>query len=434
MNEEINIVGGSAYANQTLVHPLGLLAVIVLGICVLFLPRRYAVIPMLVMACFVSSAQRIVIANFDFNLLRVLVLFGTIRVCFIKDEYTSFRLCRLDIAVLLWALSSTVFFTTRLASFTALVNRLGFCFDMVGMYMLFRCLICDWEDIDQIVKGLFFISIPLVVFFVIEDRTGRNMFSIFGGVEAITKVREGRLRCTGAFSHPILAGCFWASAIPLFAVYWWKTNQEKLWAVVGSMAALVIIFCCASSTPVFGALCGILGGGMFYFRRQMKMVRWSIVGLLVILHVAMTAPVWHLIARVSAVGGSTGYHRFALIDQAIRHFSDWAVMGCTAYTVFSWGIWAGDVTNQYIMEGVNGGVITLCLFVYCIVIAFREVGKLRRRQRPNSYKEKLAWALGVCLFVHCMNFIGVAYFGQINMLWTMILAIIGSLSGHPQKK
>ena len=38
-----------------------------------------------------------------------------------------------------------------------------------------------------------------------------------GGVPEITVVREGRLRCQGAFAHPILAGCFWAEQLPLIA-------------------------------------------------------------------------------------------------------------------------------------------------------------------------------------------------------------------------
>jgi len=375
-----------------------------------------------------------VVMSLDFNFLRILVLFGALRVFVIKREFTSFRWGRLDTAVCLWGTSSAVFYTLRLASLAGLINRLGFCFDVIGMYLLFRCLVRNWQDVDRIIKGFLCISIPLAFLFVIENRTGHNMFSIFGGVHAITMVRQGRLRCQGAFSHAILAGCFWASVIPLFVVCWWKFNQDKIWAVIGILAAMVIIYCCASSTPVLAVLCGGLGGCMFYLRRQMKVVRWGLLGGLFMLHVSMRAPVWHLISRVGAVGGSTGYHRFVLIDQAIRHFGDWGFLGCSGARVASWGVWAGDVTNQYILEGVNGGFVTLCLFVYCILVAYSEVGKLWRRQRPHSYELKLTWALGVCLFVHCMNFIGVSYFGQINILWYLLLAMIGSLSLVKTKK
>jgi hypothetical protein len=98
--------------------------------------------------------------------------------------------------------------------------------------------------------------------------------------------------------------------------------------------------------------------------------------------------------------------------------------------VVLWGVFAGDVTNQYVLEGVRGGLLTLCLFIAIIVIAFRDVGELWRLQTKNPYRLAISWVLGVSLFVHCMNFIGVSYFGQIWILWYLLLAIIGSLSVH----
>ena len=150
--------------------------------------------------------------------------------------------------------------------------------------------------------------------------------------------------------------------------------------------------------------------------------------ILITLHMVMNAPVWHLISRVSAVGGSSSWHRYNLINETIKNFKDWWLYGCSGQTVASWGIWAGDVSNQYIMEGISGGFLTLLCFVGIIVVAFREVGILWRLQVRYPDRMKLSWALGVSLFVHCMNFIGVSYFGQIWILWYMILAMISSLS------
>jgi hypothetical protein len=39
----------------------------------------------------------------------------------------------------------------------------------------------------------------------------------------------------------------------------------------------------------------------------------------------------------------------------------------------------------------------------------------------------VSWAVGVSLFVHCMNFLAVSYFGQIMMMWYFALAIAISL-------
>jgi len=57
------------------------------------------------------------------------------------------------------------------------------------------------------------------------------------------------------------------------------------------------------------------------------------------------------------------------------------------------------------------------------------VGRLWRRAAKKKRADLiLSWALGVSLFVHCMSFLGVSYFGQISMLWYLSLAMIASLS------
>ena len=68
------------YIGQTVLNPLGLIAILVLGTAMVVLPRRYAVWPMIIMGCFVSPAQRIVLFSLNFDLLRLMVLFGTTRV------------------------------------------------------------------------------------------------------------------------------------------------------------------------------------------------------------------------------------------------------------------------------------------------------------------------------------------------------------------
>lgn len=421
------LAGGNEYANHTTVHPLGVLIVLMAGLCVLFFSRQKAILPMLIVACLVPTAQRIVVLGLDFTFLRILLLFGLCRIL-MKREYIVFVFNILDLVVLIWVMFSILFFVIRDLSTSAFINRIGFAFDALGMYFLFRCLIQNWGDIENIVFGLIILSIPVSIFILVEKSSGYNLFSIFGGVPAITVIREGRLRCQGAFSHPIISGCFWASLIPLFAACWWKSMKGRLLATTGLLTSSIIIFCSSSSTPVMGVISSIVGGLFFYLRYRMRFVRWAVVLALISLHMVMNAPVWHLISRVSAVGGSTGWHRYNLINQAIIHLNDWWFSGTSSQTVASWGVWAGDVTNQYILEGVNGGIVTMLLFIILIITAFRQIGRLWRLQTYNLYCLALSWSLGVSLFVHCMNFIGVSYFGQIWILWYLLLAMIGSLS------
>lgn len=414
--------GSFDWAGQTILHPAAIVAVLVLGITLIVLPRRYAVLPMLIIACFISSRQRLVVMGCDFDLLRIMVVFGMFRLL-LRKEYYPFSWKPIDSAILLWTASSIVFYTIREGTFSALNNRLGYGFDAIGFFFLFRSLIRDWQDVEQIIKGSILISIPVAFFFIIENRTGRNIFSIFGGVPEITKIRDGRLRCQGAFSHPILAGCFWAPLMPLFAAYWWKSAKDRIWAITGIVTTFIIVICCASSTPVMGALAAMLGGLFFPLRRYMRLVRWGVLLSLTALHMMMNAPVWHLIARVSAVGGSTSWHRYNLINKAINHFGDWCFLGISSTR--HWGVL--DITNHYIIEGLRGGFVTLLLFIVFISLGFRAVGILWRRWAFDQYRCILSWCLGVSLFVHCMQFLGVSYFGQIYIVWYLILAMIGSM-------
>jgi hypothetical protein len=417
------------YYGQTTLHPFGFVAVLVLGSAMLLLPRRFAVLPMLVMACFIAPAQRLVVLTLDFNLLRIMVLFGFVRLLS-RREFQGLVLRSMDCVVILWAMTNTAAYTILFATPEAFVNRLGFSFDAVGMYFLFRCLVRSWEDVDRMILGFILISIPVALFFLVEWSTGRNIFAIFGGVPAITDIREGRLRCQGAFKHPILAGCFWASLLPLMGAWWWRGAGSRWLAAVGVGSCAVIILACSSSTPVMAVIFAAIGWSLYRFRGWMRTLRWSLLGLLVLLHLLMNAPVWHLISRVNVVGGSTGWHRYNLIDKAITNVHEWWLVGIQSTA--HWGYGLQDVTNQFVLEGVRGGLVTLVLFVLLIAVAIKRVGRVREAAEaaPTIYPRMLAWGLGVCLFVHITSFMAVSYFGQIIVVWYLTLGTIGGLPTH----
>lgn len=414
------------YYGETTLHPLGLAMVVICGLLLLTMPRRYAVWPMLAMACFVSPAQRVVIASLNFDLLRVMVIFGWMRLI-LRGETASLRWKPLDTAVLVYGCATVVLYTLNMGELDALKNQLGYSFDAIGMYFYFRCTIRTWADIDSIGRASILLSIPVAIFFIVEKLTGHNAFAFLGGVPELTIEREGQLRCQGAFAHPILAGCFWTALMPLIAARWWK--GERFPVYVGLASCAVIIVTCSSSTPLTAAGLSVLAALCFWIRDRLRLVRWGIVVALVGLHLVMARPVWHLLARMDFTGGSTGWHRYQVIDQAIAHLSEWWLVGTRS--IVGWQVWAGDTTNQYVVEGIRGGLLQVALFMWIIVLGFAAIGRTWRRVQTQAYPLALAWGMGVCLFVHCMNFIGVSYFGQISLIWYMLLAMIGSLGVLP---
>ena len=406
---------------------------ILLGTAMLVLPRRYVITPMLILACFISPAQRIVFATLDFNLIRIMVLFGWSRII-LGGDFHRFRWTSLDKAVVLWAIAGTTAMTLLEGTLEVFINRLGMTFDAIGMYFLFRIFIRDWEDVEAIIRAAAIFSIPVATVFLIEQATGRNMFSVFGGVPEITVVRDGRLRCRGPFPHPILAGCFWAALIPLICSLWWSRKRMLRWmAPVGAAGGCFVIMTTASATPLSSLLVGVIAAMFFPLRRQMMWIRWGALLLLVLLHFVMVNPVWHLLARVDIVSGSTGWYRYKLVDEFINHFYDWWLLGTNNYVQW-WQYEFNAVTNQYVAEGIGGGLVTLLLFITIIVLAFRAIGRIARSVGNDRFRSRLTWTLGVSLFIHCTAFFGVSYFGQITMLWFLGLAMIESLAVHVQDR
>lgn len=411
------------WANQTIIHPLGFALVVVAGLTMIVVPRRYAIWPMLAIACFVAPAQRVTVAELDFSLLRILVLFGWMRL-FAHGELRGFAWRPLDTVLVAWAAVSTAAYTVQIGTLAALTNRLGASFDAVGTYFLVRCLVRSWDDVRHAVRASIVLSVPVLAAFLVEASTGRNLFAFFGGLPEFTVERDGRLRCQGAFSHSIMAGCFWAAAMPLIAAHWWGERRDRPPMLVGLLACGVIVFLTASSTPVMSVIFAILGAALFGLRWRMRQLRWALVITLFGLHMVMNAPVWHLVARINIVSGNTGWHRYHLIDQAINRFDEWWLYGTPTTAHWGWGL--ADVTNQFVLEGVRAGFAGLGLFVAAIVIAFRNVGMLWRAVQHDRLRTATAWALGVTLFVHCMNFMAVSYFGQIIVVWYLLLGIIGN--------
>jgi hypothetical protein len=417
------------YDDVTTLHPAGLVVVLLISLLFFLAPRRFAPLAFILMACIVSSAQRLVVFGLDFNFIRVLVLVGAIRVL-VRGEYKGFRFIAADWLMLAWGVVSVLIFTAQWGASSAFVTMGGKMYEALGVYFVCRLLIQKLSDLRAIATAAMYVVVPVSGLFLVEKVTGRNPFAALGGVPEVTLVRDGRLRCQGPFSHAILAGCFWAALIPLMAAQFWEGGIRKTQSLFACGCAVFIIYACASSTPVLAFLVVIIGAVLLPLRGYLSHIRWTTVAILVTLHIVMNAPVWHLIARVSAVGGSTGWHRYKLIDNTINRFPEWAILGTRSTA--HWGYGMQDVANQYVLEGVRGGFLRLVLFVAIIVVSFRAVGQAWRKFKPFTPEFMMVWAVGVSLAVHCVSFIGVSYFGQITMLWSFTLAIaagMGSISG-----
>ena len=411
--------------NETVITLEGIIFTILMAILVLWLNKKYIFFPVFAVALYLTFRQRIVIAGLDFDMIRIIIIASYIRFI-IRSEYRLLRINRLDIIFLCYILINSIAYIALRKDSTALVNRLGFIFTSVGIYFIYRISISSFEDISRSIKGLLILSIPIAFAMILEQVTGRNLFAIFGGVPEYTFLREGRLRSQGAFSHPILAGSFGASLIPIAYYLRSGSRYNRILSIIGVVIGIIMVITSSSSGPLLAMLAAVLGIFMWHFRKYMKTIHWGGIVSLIILHFIMNGPVWALLNKVSVVGGSTGYHRYRLVDRAIRNFSEWALLGVESTAHWGWGL--QDVTNMYIRVGVDGGFISLVLFVTILYMCFKIIGIKVRNLEGFVHLQKYVWAFGVILFTHAVSFLGVSYFGQMVIFFYFIIAIISTMS------
>jgi len=409
--------------NQSTVAVTAFLAVVLM-----LVPRKYFLVPFILAACFVPRDQRILIMGLDFNVLRILIVFGFIRMV-IRGEHRSVNWRVFDKVLFLWAGCGALIYIVQWGEMRAVIYKSGVLFDVIGMYWLFRQNVAGFDDIERLVRVFAICACVMVPLVAIEWVTGQNPFAVFGKVT--TELRQGRLRCQGPFPISILMGVFWATLVPMFAGMLAKARTDRFLYYAAIACCLFIIVASASATPLVVLIFVFVAMAGFKFRFFARRAVLAMAIALGFLHVIMKAPIWHLISRVKLVGGATGWHRYYLIDQAVKHFNEWAMFGTRDTSHWDYKqlkeITQFDVTNQYIFEGINGGFITLIIFLVMLVIAYHVLAVHFQRGGNTKY-QWFTWCVFVGMLSHYLAFFGVAYFGQIMMLWYLMLAVVGFLA------
>ena len=404
---------------------LAILFLLVNAIALLALPRRWAPLPLLVGACYMTLGQGVVIGPFHFPVMRLLLLVGIIRVLVRKERLLG-GLNGLDwmmLAWAAWALFSTLFVQD-------LIGQLGIVYNTLGIYFLIRAFCQNTDDIVYLIKIMALVLAPVALEMVHEQLTGHNFFAVFGGVPDSVVVRGERFRAEGPFRHAILAGTVGAACLP-FMIGIWRTHPR--YAKIGVAACLLMVFASASSGPLMSVIAGVFALVLWRWRHWTRQMRIAAVAGYILLDLVMKAPAYFLIARIDLVSSGSGWHRAELIKQAIAHLNEWWFAGTNytrhwmAYGV-SWSPDHADITNQYIGYGVLGGLPLMLLFIGALWTAFRYVGKFLHMHANDDIDEcKFAWALGAALFAQAASCISVSYFDQSFIFLYLNLAVIGSL-------
>jgi hypothetical protein len=402
----------------------------------LLLPRRWAPLPLLMGACYMTLGQGISIGSFSFPFIRLLMLVGFIRVI-LRGERPAGGFSVMDTLMCVWAAWAVFSSAFHADAAATLENHLGMVYNNLGLYFLIRCFCQSLDDVVVLIKTSAIILVPVALEMLNEQLTQSNLFARFGALPEETIVRSGRIRAQGPFAHPILAGTVGAVSAPLMLGIW---RRHPGFAKMGLAACVLMVLASASSGPLMSLVFGGFALILWRWRHLTRQMRVAAVVGYILLEVTMNAPAYYLMARIDLTGSSTSWHRAALIQAGFEHLGDWWFAG-TDYTRdwMPYGVpWSenhADITNHYLAQGVKGGLPLMLLFIFILWCGFRGVGQaLRSRKEAPVEDQFLIWALGASLFAHAATCISAAYYDQSFLFLYSALAMIVSMRAAPESE
>jgi len=393
------------------------------------LPKRLAFLPLILA---VVHFQNVPVFNIGvaFSATKLIVLAGLIRAK-TEGRFVWSSNQKTDLWILIWAVFAvfTAFFHQP-KFVNPFTQRLSLVYDVFGSYLYARAFIKSHDDFIRFLKCLAYAILPLVVLIGVEKFAHTNIYYLMGDIQQGVAIREGRVRASGSFSHPILMGTYGATSFLLLVGLLRVDRKSLKWGLAASAA---VVFCSASSGPLMTLFSGLMVMGLWKFRESVGWIRRVVLFTVALLHIVMQAPVWYLMARIDLAGGSTGWHRAELITAAVNHLHEWWLIGTDVtrhwmpYGV-EWNAEHIDITNHYIYMGVTGGVFLIFAYVMIILKAFEALGKkmtaLRKLKDPSEFT---LWCVASVLFANCFTFISISYFDQSNAQLSMILGSIPAL-------
>jgi hypothetical protein len=396
-------------ATETMLHPLVAVGMLIAIVLILALPRKNAIAAFLLAVFTIPVGQVVVLGGLHFTVLRILILTGLARAVGFKASSSrgSFPggFNGVDRMVVLWTISALTILSLQWMDMQALIHNLGDFVDALGGYMVVRFLMSDREAIRRTVKVLALICIIQGACMLNEQITHVNVFGFIGGISTGVTIRDGKIRSEGVIGC-IPAGVFAGALIPLF-LWLWGSRKSRMTTFAAFAGAITMVITSNASTSWMAIGASAVGLAFWPLRKHMRHIRWGFAAMLIGLHLVMKAPVWALIARVDLTGSSSSFHRYALVDNCIRHFSDWWLLGYKYFNLWGWDMW--DLSNQFVAIALTGGLLTLVFYVAIFSRSFGMIGTARKEVTGNREQEWLLWCLGSVLFAHVVSHFGINY-------------------------
>ena len=422
------------------------LTIALLGsVLVLFLRPAYALAAYIGVLVWYPDYLRLTIGTIDISVGRIVVTILLLRCLCDRRICGKFIWSALDTWVTLTVgLIAGLYCVATGFSMAAIENRGGLIIDTWFAYLAARLIITDKNELIRCLKTTSLILAPLAIHGLIEATTGWQPFYQLvrfrpwrptgAGMagELSTQARWGLTRAIGPFAHPILFGICFAMFLPLF---WALRRQRSPWrrlayglSGLAALGALSAMSSGAWSSLLVVVFCLVLEK----YKQWTKLVLVSLVGFCILAEIGSNNPLHYVLLSRLSFGRGDWWSRARLIDAAIDNFDEWCLVGYGGKDP-GWGSREGgyfwgdftDANNEFILVGMEGGVLAVVALGGVLVVAFRGLSRAAKQTKDPQLKS-IYWSYGSSLVAVIAAWQGVSFFGQMNALFYTLLGTLGT--------
>jgi hypothetical protein len=410
------------------------------SILVLFLRPAYGLATYITILIWYPDYLRASIGTIDLSVGRIVIAVLLLR-CLCDNRLRSrFVWSRLDTLVTLSMVVYVGIYCMTRPLLMAVENRGGFLLDTFFVYFTVRLIITDKQKLMSFVKCASIALAALAILGATECITHHTFFLQLKRYrpwntplgEISPQGRWGLARAVGPFSHSIMFGSCFVMFLPLI---WALRYQRSIWSILAyPLSAIIIIgaLSCMSSGPWVMLAVLILCLAFERFKRYVKPILITLVLSCVFIGFASNRPFYHVFySYINPVGGQW-YQRAKLVDYAIEDFDNWWLTGYEGRDP-RWGGRSTDANNEFILAGINYGILGVAALCMVLAAAFRGLS-ITSKETTNPQLKSLYWSLGSLLVCIIIIWQGVSFFGQPVSLFYLMLGIIGSSLGFAKYK
>lgn len=323
-------------------------------------------------------------------------------------------------------LATAVHYTVDVAFKTGAANML----DMLLAYLTGRVYFRSTLDIRRFLYRVSPLLAGVAVMMALESITHQYIVRPF--VSAVTghssaaflaqiyEIRNGFLRATGPFMHPITAGLFFGTLAPLYATA--DLPKRRWWGLISCVGGIFGWSSAGIASILVGILLAVYQNLQPKLRTGWPVVVFTLVVMMVLVEALTESGIIRFIIRYGSLNPQTGYFRLAIWEYGSASVakSPWFGIGFESYERPSW-MKTASVDNYWLLHAMRYGIPGFALMFVGVIFAITRLSLAKRDGQLGAvHGHVLEVGLCISLSVTYFSLASVAPWGA-DLAWIIIL-------------